>query len=520
MLKYHRNSDICKYKKQRNRVNNLKKIEKENFEINLDNIILENASNNKTYWKIMKMLLKSNKGSGNLPPLQNIINDKNLEEFAYDIELKTNNNITDINVSIQEISDIIQILHPNKASGPDVISHKMLKLCPNSIALPLQIIFNKSLHQSKYPTNWKLAHVIAVFKKGDSSLPSNYRPISLISCVGKIMERVIYKHVYNYLHQNKLIYEYQSGFLPKHSTVHQLLEIYNSILNSLEKKEANCFVFCDFSKAFDKVWHRGLLHKMKAYGITGNLINWFKSYLKARRQKVVIKNNSSAYCEISAGVPQGSVLGPLLFIIYINDIADKLISLSRLFADDTSFGYSNRDTMQLKNVIAHDLNEMDIWSKKWLMSFNPDKTEIMIFSNRSVPENLDFSFNGKSVPITTSHKHLGVTFSNDAKWNNHVDNIKSSVSKHLNILRKLKYRLSRTNLDKLYLVYIRPLFEYACELWDNCGIGNSQKLEQLQLEAARIVTGLPIFTKTQILYRDRLGIIICETEEKETSTFL
>jgi hypothetical protein len=138
--------------------------------------------------------------------------------------------------------------------------------------------------------------------------------------------------------------------------------------------------------------------------------------------------------------------------------------------------------------------------KKWLMSFNPDKTEIMIFSNRSIPENLDFSFNGKSVPITTSHKHLGVTFSNDAKWNTHVDNIQSSVSKHLNILRRLKYRLSRTNLDKLYLVYIRPRFEYACELWDNCGIGNSQKLEQLQLEAARIVTGLPIFIKTEILY--------------------
>jgi hypothetical protein len=168
------------------------------------------------------------------------------------------------------------------------------------------------------------------------------------------MERVIYKHVYNYLHQNKIIYEYQSDVLPKHSTVHQLLEIYNSILNSLEKKEANCFVFCDFSKAFDKVCHRGLLHKMKAYGITGNLINSLNSYLKARRPKVVIRNHSSVYCEISAGVPQCSVLGLLLFIIYINDIADKLISLSRLFADDT---------MQLKNVIVHDLNEMDIWSK-------------------------------------------------------------------------------------------------------------------------------------------------------------
>ena len=158
--------------------------------------------------------------------------------------------------------------------------------------------------------------------------------------------------------------------------------------------------------------------------------------------------------------------------------------------------------MQLKNSIAHDLNEMDIWSNKWLMSFNTDKTEIMIFSNRSVPENVDFSFNGNSVPITISHKHLGVTFSNDAKWNTHLDNIKSSVSKHLNILRKLKYHLSRTNLDKLYLVYIRPLFEYACELWDNCGIGNSQKLEQLQLKDAIIVTGLPIFTKIEILYKE------------------
>ena len=135
--------------------------------------------------------------------------------------------------------------------------------------------------------------------------------------------------------------------------------------------------------------------------------------------------------------------------------------------------------MQLKNAIVHDLNEMDIWSKKWLMSFNPDKTEIMIFPNRSFPEILDFSFNGKSVPITISLKHLGVTFSNDAKLNTHFNNIKSSVSKHLNSLRKLKYRLSCTNLDKLYLVCIRPLFEYACELWDNCGIGNSQKLEQL-----------------------------------------
>ena len=150
-----------------------------------------------------------------------------------DIEHKTDNFLRDIVITTDEIVDIIKIINPNKASGPNIISHKMLKLCPEKIAVPLQIIFNKSLLQCKYPTSWKVAHVIAIFKKGDKSLPSNYRLISLISCVGKIMERVIYKYVFNHL---KLIYEYQSGFLPKYLTVHQLLEMYNCILNSLEKK--------------------------------------------------------------------------------------------------------------------------------------------------------------------------------------------------------------------------------------------------------------------------------------------
>ena len=526
--KFNKQSDIDKYKKQRNKVNNLKKTAKEHFEQNLDTLILENISNPKTYWKIMKMLNKSNKGYSNIPPLQNIIQEEGLDEVVYeddekcellniyfsfissledaniplpDIEHRTNNFLRDIVITTDEIVDIIKILNPNKASGPDIISHKMLKLCPEKIAVPLQIMFNKSLLQCKYPTSWKIAHVIAIFKKGDKSLPSNYRPISLISCVGKIMEGVIYKYVFNHLQRNKLIYEYQSGFLPKYSTVHQLLEMYNCILNSLEKKEISCFVFCDFSKAFDKVWHKGLLHKIKSYGVDSNLLSWFSSYLQDRQQRVVINNSSSSLCNVPAGVPHGSVLGPLLFILYINDIAENLISLSRLFADDTSFSYSSGDELQIKTVIGHDLKELDEWSKKWLMSFNPDKTEIMLFSNTEIPE-LNFIFNGRTIPITNSHKHLGVTFSSDAKWNIHIENILSSIYKHLNVLPKLKYKLSRKNLKKLYLVYIRPIFEYASEVWDNCGVGNSNKLDQLQLEAARIVTGLPIFASSILVYKE------------------
>ena len=269
----------------------------------------------------------------------------------------------------------------------------------------------------------------------------------------------------------------------------------------LGKKDINCFVFCDFSKAFDKVWHRGLICKMKAYGVDGNVLNWFQDYLHDRKQRVVLNNSSSSFCNVSAGVPQGSVLGPLLFVLYINDIADKLTSLCRLFADDTSFNYSGNDGEQIKSVIDRDLKELDVWSSKWLMSFNPDKTEIMIFSNIETPD-LSFSLNGKNIPLSTSHKHLGVNFSSDAKWNNHIESIITSVKKHLNVLRKLKYRLSRNNLEKLYLVFIRPIFEYATEVWDNCGIGYSHKLENLQSEAARIVTGLPIFTKTETLYSE------------------
>ena len=313
---------------------------------------------------------------------------------------------------------------------------------------------------------------------------------------------MVYKHVYNHLVKNNLIYKYQSGFLPKHSTVHQLLELYNSILNSLEKKEFSCFVFCDFAKAFDKVWHNGLIHKMNSYGIQGKLIQWFENYLFKRRQKVINKNSWSSFEPVSAGVPQGSVLGPLMFLIYINDIGEKLISLSRLFADDTSLGYSSQSVDQIKTVLNHDLLELNAWFSKWVMSFNPEKTEILFFSNTGNIDNIEFSFNGKSIPLSTSHKHLGVILSQNAKWNEHLENMITNITKHLGILRKLKFSLNRSNLEKMYLVYIRPLFEYACEVWDNCGIGYLDKLEKLQLDAARIVTGLPILTKSEYLYAE------------------
>ena len=231
----------------------------------------------------------------------------------------------------------------------------MLKNCSVSLAIPLCLLFNLSLRLHKYPSLWKLAHVTPIFKKGDKSVASNYRPISLISCVGKSFERILFKHVYNLLDSNSLIYKCQSGFLPGHSTVHHLIESIHNTCLALENFETSCRVFWDISKAFDRVWHRGLLLEMERYGIRGDLLLWFKSYLENRSQQVCINESLSSLRNITAGVPQGSVLAPLLFLIYINDISENLQGSAKLFADDTSLSYSSRNLQNLQLIINDDL---------------------------------------------------------------------------------------------------------------------------------------------------------------------
>ena len=220
------------------------------------------------------------------------------------------------------------------------VSHRMLKGVAKSISKPLSILMNRSFNEGIFPKAWKVANVIPIFKKGDKSLPSNYRPVALLSCLGKLQERIVFKNLYNFLIDNNLLYKYQSGFLPHHSTVFQLIDIYHNICQAFDNNLFSCIVFCDVSKAFDRVWHRGLLFKLRQNGIDGKLLRWLNSYLTNRKQKVTLKSCASTIKSILAGVPQGSVLGPLLFLVYINDIAKQLLSLTRLFADDSSLFYA------------------------------------------------------------------------------------------------------------------------------------------------------------------------------------
>ena len=206
--------------------------------------------------------------------------------------------------------------------------------------------------------------------------------------------------------------------------------------------------------------------------------------------------------ELKAGVPQGSVLVPLLFLIFINDIADNTTGFGRLFADDTCIGHTAHNEEYLHTLISTDLEHLTAWSYRWLVKFNPNKTDIMIFSTMHLENNSIFDFSDISLSPVHMHKHLGVIFRSDCKWTKHIDVLIEKTSKQLNILRKIKYRLKRDYLQKIYLVFIRPILEYASEVWDNCGQTNCNRLEKIQIEAARIVTGLSIYASNDSIYKE------------------
>ena len=248
-------------------------------------------------------------------------------------------------------------------------------------------------------------------------------------------------------------------------------------------------VFADISKAFDRVWHARILHKLKNNSITGSLNKWFSDYLTDRKQCVVINGHSSEYGTTEAGVPQGSVLGPLLFLIFIDDIKEGLGSKISLFADDSLFYMVSNLHNTNKDVLDRDLVRIDTWSKQWLVTFSIQNTCDMSLSPRptaAVPMSLSFS--GANLESVSVHKHLGL-LSSDIKWNNHVDDINARADKRLCQLEALRFNLNRKTLEILYISYIRPIVEYSDVAFDNISDGDNTRLERIQKRAGKTVPG-------------------------------
>ena len=512
------------FRTKRNEVTKAIKKAKTDFKNNIIEKINNNTINSKNWFKLTKSLLQKNKVT-TIPTLidgniiassdsekvsllntffcnQSSINDRNIDPPVLNGP-PLQNIISSIVLTPQDIIDSLSHVDPNKATGPDLISPRLLKVATNELSVPLCSMFNLFLSNSFVPYIYKQGNVSPIFKKSDPSDPNNYRPISLLSCVGKLMERCIFKHIYNFIINNNILTKFQSGFIRGDSTTNQLLYIYNDFCKAIDEGKEVRVVFCDISKAFDRVWHRGLIHKLFQIGIRDDLLTWFKNYLTNRQQRVVLHNTNSDWKSLSAGVPQGSILGPLLFLIYINDIVNDISSEIRLFADDTSLYIIVDNPVASAAAINGDLRLIHTWSKTWLVDFNPTKTESLIISRKNIkPFHPDVSMNNVVIKNVDIHKHLGISFSNDAKWNSHIELTVSRAWKRIGLLRSLKFLLNRSCLEKLYISFIRPILEYSNSVWDNCSQEQKNDIESVQTEAARIVSGATKLCNIDNMYND------------------
>ena len=370
-------------------------------------------------------------------------------------------------------------LNVGKAVGPDTISNRLLQELALPLSAPLCNLFNFSLRTGQVPSSWKEAHVTPIHKKNDPSDVSNYRPISLLNTMGKVLEKIVHKHVFNYFQDNNILTVLQSGFVPGDSTVNQLPDLYNTFCKSLDDSKEVRAVFCDISKAFDRVWHRGLLYKLRRAGITGSLLSWFSHYLQDRKQRVVLPGASSNWSSVQAGVPQGSILGPLLFLLYINDIVEDIHSSIGLFADDTSLYIIVEDPLDAAVILNSDLSKIHRWASQWLVTFNPSKSESLLFSRKvNYLYHPPLTMNYQHITEVTEHKHLGLYFSSNGAWHDHMDYIKKKAWQRIYIMRRCKFLLDRRSLQTIYFSFIRPILEYADVVW-------KMKLMNLNLSRTR-----------------------------------
>ena len=297
----------------------------------------------------------------------------------------------------------------------------------------------------------------------------------------------------------------QYGFKAMDSTVNQLVFIVNTIYENLEKGKDICLVFLDVSKAFDKVDHEGLLLKLEQMGIAGDLLMWLKSYLNNRQQRVIINGTCSNWKSINAGVPQGSILGPLLYLVYVNDIVNDIETLISLFADDTSLleVIDKHDPHTSFNKINQDLDKLKQWSDQWRSQFNESKSVYMILTKkRTEPTYPSVKMNNIELKKVDSHTHLGLTINKNLTWNDHINKITAKASKRIDCLKRIRTLVPRTTLEILYKSMIRPVLEYASILYDNLTSYLSIRLENCQRAAALICTGAMQRTSTDSLLEE------------------
>ena len=389
---------------------------------------------------------------------------------------------------------LLSRINERKAPGLDNIPNKLIKIAAEIISPSLTEIFARSISTGIFPSEWKTARVSPIFKKGKKNDPNNYRPISIIPAVAKIFEKVIFEQLYNYFNINRLLTHCQSGFRSLHSTLTALLEATSNWSVNIDSGLLNGVIFIDLKKAFDTIDHDILLRKLLIYGVDQSSLKWFQSYLSGRSQKCNVNGCLSSSVPVAYGVPQGSNLGPLLFLVYINDLPNCLSAASpRMFADDTNISYAANTLSELENVINSELKNLKYWLEANKLSLNIAKTEFMIIGSRQrmhahSNENINIDLDGNVIKQVDEAKSLGLIIDKNLSWSNHIDMKCKKISSAIGALKRIRHFISMQTAIEIYNAIIQPHFDYCSPVWDEFNATLREKMQKLQNRAARVIT--------------------------------
>ena len=516
---------VSYYKKYRNKLNQLiRSAERKHFH----DVLLEHKSNLKKSWQVIKTVINKRKytpvntkfkvngattNDGNV--IANKFNsffvnvgtvlaksisptDKNPVDY---IQQDMISNLYFDPVTEQEIYKIIDTFK-DSAAGWDDLKSTMIKHIKESITTPLVHICNRSFETGIFPSELKIANVVPIYKSGDEMVFSNYRPVSVLPVFSKLLERLVYNRLISHINENKLLYEYQFGFQKGKSTYLAVMMLVDKITEALDQGECVVGVFLDFSKAFDTVDHNILLQKLHKYGICGVELLWFEDYLSNRMQYVTYNNHKSSREKINCGVPQGSILGPILFLLYINDLASvSEFCFSVLFADDTNMFITGKDMNVLCRQLNEDLRNIQEWLQCNKLSLNVLKTHYMIFTPKNkVIDDIEVKIHDVQIQRVYTTKFLGVQIDSKLTWKMHIEYTCKKLSKCVGILCKARKKLYKSTLISLYYSFAYPYFIYCNHVWGTNYPSCLERIYLIQKKLIRIITCSPFRAHTGPLY--------------------
>ena len=527
---HYRSNDLNKklfYKKYLNKLTHIKYLAKQSY---YKNLFKESEGDSYRTWSIIGELIDyKNKKCASKIPCTIEVNDKMLETKSVDflnelckyfanVGANMNKNFNSIDskltinakccsqsfvfheITVEEINSCINNLKNRSAAGLDGINPKFIKMSKVCLAPFLATFFNKCIAQSVFPENFKTAVVTPIPKTTTPRSMNDFRPISLLPILSKIFEKIIAKKMMKFMNKNNILTDSQFGFRTNNSTELAVTSIYDKLLQNLDDKKVTCSIFLDLKKAFDSVDHCIILKKLCHYGFRGNILLFFEDYLKNRKICTCLDGMKSIFHEVSFGVPQGSVLGPILFLLYVNDLPNVSNFKTTLFADDANLNMSHSSIQTLQLLVNQEINKVDEWLKNNKLTLNYKKSNYMIIgSNHSKTNKFQLESNHNTISQTNNVKYLGVFLDNQLSWQPHIDQTIKKLSRACGMIFKLRYYVPLSTLKLIYYSMFHSVIQYSLLNW---GRASKSQLHNIKILQNR-------FLRASLFHDSRTSIMSC-----------